>query len=370
MPTLGPNPVDMTTVASAASWAGITIPTPDPTGVANNVQACLTAASLEFLRLTGRGPRNWQTATQSPFNQPVEYTEIYDGNGNQKLFLRNFPVNSVSSLLFGSQSVPASTGPGMGGYVVDNTGRAVALINGGFNAPDTWAYVAARRGGIGPFGGFPQGIQNITVSYLAGFNLQAIQNELQTVVKAWQAATVYSAGDLVSGGGYIQQAVTSGTSGTTAPSWMATGPTTDGSNGLVWNNTGQLAAPNTVVVDSISNGYPWLSNVSVDYFDGGDALEQVFSAPDEGEYFIVSPGVYLFNVADAGAQVLITYNAAGTPPDIVQAINNMVGLNYARRGWFGVRSVAMKDVGSTSYTTWAIDPTVKAVINYYTRGSI
>jgi hypothetical protein len=87
-----PSPMDLASLSAVKSWLNITGTAQD-----QNLQACLTAASIYFLRATGRGPRNWQNVTQSPFNQSVPYSEVYDGISGVKLFLRNFPINSVSS---------------------------------------------------------------------------------------------------------------------------------------------------------------------------------------------------------------------------------------------------------------------------------
>lgn len=372
------SPIDLTTVPSARNWiGGLAKSTPaNPSFLTDaNLQACITAASAEILRITGRGPQNALTALLSPFVQPFPYVETYSGNGNPEIYLRNFPVTAISAVTISTQSVPQSTGQASAGYAVGPTGRSVYLVVGGGASVDTFQNFFPYGGGLGAGGarryGFPYGLNNVQVSYTAGFPVQVIANELQTVVPAWAASTVVTPGQIVSGGGYQQQCVTGGTTGTALPSWNAPGTnvTQDGSV-VTWLNTGIPSTPNTVIVGSYFDGYNWLSNTSVAYFSDGTLLTQVQVSPAVGEYYIVSPGVYLFNAADAGEQVLISYNAAGTPPDIVLAVNQMVALNYARRQWVGVSSIAMKDVGSTSYTTWAIDPVVKQALAYYIRRSI
>lgn len=364
-----PSPMDLTTLDACKSWAGITGSAQDA-----NVQACLTAASIYFLRMTGRGPRNWQNATQNPFNQPVPYVETYDGISGQKLFLRNAPIVSVSSLIIGGYTVPQSTGPAATGWAIDDQGRAIVMRGGGAS-PQTFQYVGrfgngvTAGAGVGnwrPFGGGPQQIQ---VSYTAGFTTNPVVNDHYKILAAWQASTNYSTGAQVSDGTFIQTASNSGTSGTVAPPWAQTsgGQTKDGiATPIVWVNTGNSGAPNVVTVDGDQNV---LTDNGVIFFVGGGALARVLVAPSTGQYFLVSPGVYLFSAADAGSEVLISYTTAGTPADIILAVIQLVALNYKRRNWVGTRSVAMKDVGSTSYTL-EIDPGISQCISNYTRSSM
>lgn len=365
--TIKPNPMDLTTLSACKSWASVTGSAQDA-----NIQACLTAASIYFLRMTGRGPRNWQNATENPFNQPVDYLETYDGISGQKLFLRNFPINSVAFLTVGGYSVPASTTTTSSGYVVDDQGRAVAIRGGGAASPQTFQYVGrfgngytAGAGGGGNFRPFAAGAQQIQVQYNAGFNTIPVVNDPYTILSAWEASTNYSTGDQVSDGTYIQTASNSGTSGTVAPPWSekATNPTKD--NTVTWVNSGIVGAPNVV---TIQGDQAVLSDDGVKYFSNGTALVKVQVAPLVGQYFLVAPGAYLFNEADANEEVLISYEAAGTPQDIILAVMQLVALNYKRRNWIGQRSVAMKDVGSTSYTL-QMDPNIKETISNYTRSS-
>lgn len=368
------SPLDLTTIQSVRSWIGGLNTGSSQSSTDENLQACITAASVEFLRLTGRGPMNWQTATQSPFVQPVDYVEAYSGNGNPKLMLRNFPVNSIAQILVGSMSIVASTGPGSGGYAVGSDGRSVVILAGGSPSPQTfYSYPLGQYGNFGR-GGFPYGTQNIQVSYNAGFNMLEVANELQTVLPAWQPNTNYSTGDTVSGNGYIQTAQNSGTSGSTAPSWnknasgQGNNPATK-DNSITWVTQYVAQNANTIIAGSMDEGHNWLEAGSVKYFSDGTTLAPVQTSPNAGEYFVQN-GVYLFNAADAGKQMLLSYSASGTPSDIILAMNQWVALNYQRRNWVGLRSVAMTEVGSTSYTTWAFDPAVKQVISNYTRGSI
>lgn len=365
-----PSPLDLASLSGCKAWiGGISGSAQDA-----NIQACLTAASVYFLRQTGRGPRNWQTAAQSPFNQPVTYTETYDGISGGKLWLRNFPITAVSSVTVGSYTVPQSNGPTLPGWAIDDQGRAIVIRGGGAGtSPQTFQYVGRygngyQAGAGAVFGGrgFAVGPQSVQIGYTAGFNTVPVTSAINTIVAGWVASTAYATGAVVSDGTNLQQALNSGTSGTVAPPWSTTTGQQTKDNTVSWKNTGIAAAPNTVSIVSDANV---LSDQGVSYFIGGAALTKVLVAPAVGQYFLVSPGNYLFNVGDAGKQVLVNYTLAGTPPDIILAVFQLVALNYIRRNWVGTRSVGMKDVGTTSYTL-ALDPAIQQVISNYTRASL
>lgn len=367
--TVTPSPMDLASLSAVKSWLGSNV----GTGQDANLQACLTAASIFFLRMTGRGPRNWQNVTASPFNQSVPYVEVYDGQSGQKLWLRNFPINSVSNLTVGTVVIPPAGGVNVPGYTIDDQGRAIVLSAGGALSPDTFQYVSmygngytSGYGALRNFRPFAAGAQQVQVSYMAGFTAMPVVNDLETVVSAWQATTAYATGAQVSDGTYIQQVTVSGTSGTVAPPWgtQLNATTKDGTT-LVWINTGVLAAPDTIQIQA---EVAVLSDQGVKYFSSGVPLVPVLVAPLVGQYFLIAPGLYLFNAADAGEKMLMNYTLAGTPADIVLAVIQLVSLNYKRRNWIGQRSIAMKDVGSTSYTL-EMDPNIKAVIALYTRSS-
>lgn len=361
-----PSPLDMASLYGCRTWLG---------GQANatsddNLQACLTAASFYFLRYTGRGPRNWQNTTQNPFNETVDYAETYDGIAGQKLFLRNSPINSVSSLTVGGLSVSNSSSTTSPGYTVDDQGRAVVIRLGGAGQGYGFA-----RGYAGPFRGgntgrpFASGVQSIQVSYNAGYTPVVVDGELYDVTEAWVASTAVQTGDVVSDGVWLQQAQNSGTTGALKPAFSQSpqGTCTDGPSDpqITWLNLGQRAAPYTVV---IQNDTTTLSDQGVKLFSDGTVFNKVTIAPQPGEYYLVAPGVYLFNAANAGNEVAISYTAAGTPADIVQAIFQMVALNYLRRNWIGTLQVAMKDVGSTTYTM-QLDQNIRDVLEFYRRAS-
>lgn len=289
--------LDLTTLASAKAWIG---------GVENtnndaNIQACITAASVNFISLTGRGLANGQD-TESPFNQLVAYSETYDGNGSRRQMTRNAPIDSVQSVTILGQPVQAATGFLGSGYAID--GNAKSIVLQGFSSADVSPFF------LGCTNRFIQGQQTVSLAYTAGYAPKVVSGELQTI-----------------------------------------------------------PASLTLNALSLASGLNWLSDGGVKYFSDGTSLTPSSIAPTVGRYYLASPGVYLFNAADVNKQLLLSYTAAGTPADIILAVNQMVALNFKRRNWVGQRSVAMKDVGSTSYTM-DLDQSIKDVIRNYKRVAI
>jgi hypothetical protein len=294
-----PNPVDLTTIANVRSWLSSNGKSSSDTTDNDNIQGLITAVSLDFLRRAGRGPQNNAVPAQSPFCQAVTYTESYDGNGNDRLFLRNWPILSVASLAVGGIAVSLSTSASMPGFQIDGSGRCLLFPSSGCGLP----------GGLGPAQRFSRGTGNIQVTYTAGFAEQPIVGELRAV------------------------------------------PT---------------SGPFTVTAQQS----PWISGLQVSYFTSGAPLTQVFIAPAAGEYFIQSSGVYLFSAGDAGAQVLLSYNIAGTPADLEMACRRTVGIHYtrARRRDQGNQAMA-NGAGTQSYRNFELAPEDLEILRNYTRMS-
>jgi hypothetical protein len=122
----------------------------------------ITATSLQFLRITGRGPANGSVPTVSPFVSPVAYDELYDGNGNQRQFVRNWPITLVTSLSVNGTSVPLSAAITQPGFIVDGSGKSIVI------RANSRSGSSSRRYGGNYF--FANGIQNIEIQYTAGFN--------------------------------------------------------------------------------------------------------------------------------------------------------------------------------------------------------
>ena len=119
------------------------------------------------------------------------------------------------------------------------------------------------------------------------------------------------------------------------------------------------------------NVQPWFSDAGVKLFVGGTSLTPVSSAPNSGQYYSEGAGVYLFNAAQAGQQVQISYTASGVPYDIELAARKMVAVNYKRRQWIDQRSQAMaQGAGTISFQSWEMPPEVKSVMDYYRRRAV
>lgn len=143
----------------------------NPTTDDQQIQDCITAFSDYVLYLTGRGPQNGSFPTQSPFVQPVQYDEIYDGSGTERQQTKNWPVTAVSSVNINGQSVPQSTNVNTLGWVVDGDGKFISL-RGGLNPTVATFQNYRAQGGVPSVygGGFSPGIQNVEIVYTAGFN--------------------------------------------------------------------------------------------------------------------------------------------------------------------------------------------------------
>lgn len=156
MPTT--NPIDLTTLGVVKSWAGVLTPGDDVP-----IQDAITAFSAYVLHLTDRGPADGSIPAHSPFVEVVTYDELYDGNGNDTLPLRNWPIASITSVNDSGLIVQPSTSLQTPGWVVDQSKKFLVLRLGGS------AYAGLRRGTWARKTGWSLGTQNIEIVYTAGF---------------------------------------------------------------------------------------------------------------------------------------------------------------------------------------------------------
>ncbi len=140
--------LDLTTIGNLEAWLKTEL-TDDEKVTA---QDCITAASIYWLAKTGREAVDGV----SPFVQPVTYDEWYDGPGNARLFVRNTPLRSVTSLQVNGVTVPESTAFGIRGYVIDNARKSLVIRSGG----------STRQ----TYGGFAEGCQNVHLVSVCGFD--------------------------------------------------------------------------------------------------------------------------------------------------------------------------------------------------------
>ncbi len=138
------NRIDLTTVQRVKDW----LDSPSmKTAEQAVVQQVITAASAYWLQACG-----FSTGGSSLFTEVLDFDELYDGPGGDRLFLRNRPVQSVTALTINSVAIAASAAPNSRGYVIDSARKSVSL-----------------RGIT-----FRQGIQNVHAEYAAGYAPLAI----------------------------------------------------------------------------------------------------------------------------------------------------------------------------------------------------
>lgn len=96
------------------------------------------------------------------FLWPRDVTDIFDGNGRNRIQLRNWPVVSVASVSIDGQSIPQSS-----------DGRSFGwLLEPGDDEPPGAMQFVMLRGGV-----FARGWQNVAIAYRAGYQ---ISNEAHT----------------------------------------------------------------------------------------------------------------------------------------------------------------------------------------------
>jgi hypothetical protein len=149
--------VDLTTVEAVKSRAEVNSSTDDA-----DIQAAITGFSTYFLGLSG----------MSTLNSIVTLDEIYDGNGNNKLFLRTYPIRKINFVKIGPISPPMSPGTGQWGLYISTSKKYIGMrgglgINRTFPTYMNWMNFGVFGGnGRGPV--FSLGTGNIQVNYDAG----------------------------------------------------------------------------------------------------------------------------------------------------------------------------------------------------------
>jgi hypothetical protein len=92
---------------------------------------------------------------------PRVVNERYDGNGKERLYLRNYPVTAISSLVIGQTAITAAPTPGVG-----VSWQAGYLLDPWDGTPPGWPQALDLRGHH-----FHPGRQNVLVSYAAGYQV-------------------------------------------------------------------------------------------------------------------------------------------------------------------------------------------------------
>lgn len=213
---------DLTTLAAVKAWLAI----PDAQ-TANDalLQSLLSAASRFLINYLSRG--NLLSAT---------YTDRFDGSGwgQRSLLLPRWPVTSVTSLSIGLTAIAAAVPMAPGGQPPNGY-----LLEAWDGIP------AGKMQAISLYNAsFPSGLQNIAVTYVAGY--------------------------------------------------LATDA------GVIPSTPFQITAQQAYGAFAADGGVVRVSN--------GQAFTKVGSGPTAGQYSVSATGVYLFAAADVGAAVLISYS--------------------------------------------------------------
>lgn len=162
---LDSSPIDLVTLEQTKDWLGIS---DDNTENDNTLQFLITGFSQYVLNQTGF----------SSFNSVQTYTEIQDGGGRQRLFVRNPPIQSLVSLQIGSWQVPISTSLTTSGIYIENGGRSIAFRGsaGGLYPPYS----------IYPYAFIP-GQGNVQITYNGGY----VSTPYDLGMAAMKAASIY-----------------------------------------------------------------------------------------------------------------------------------------------------------------------------------
>jgi hypothetical protein len=148
----------------SADAAGTIVATPDD----NDVQAAITAFSQWLLN----------SSSVATLNSIATLDEIYDGNGNNRMFLRNPPIKSLISVTGANFVAPLSTDVNTLGVFIES-GKSSIAIRHGAGVCHYSARGGFRTDSRGPV--FPRGTGNLRVQYTGGFDPQLEQNEIATI---------------------------------------------------------------------------------------------------------------------------------------------------------------------------------------------
>jgi hypothetical protein len=230
---------------------------------------------------------------------PSAFSELYEPSKTGSIQLRNWPVNSVTSVMFGRRVIPPAAyidGPGWWLDAADSDappGMPQRLFFGRGEWQLGWGYERRER---------------LSVVYRAGYQV------------ADEVASVPAAG------------------------------------------------PYTIA--ALAPYGAWASDGGVAYADGTPLLA-VASSPAIGQYSVSSngassspaPGLYTFNVLDAGAAVLLTYGY--TPADLAYAALQWMIDQWAYQARVGLRSKTLGGQETMSWIVSAIPAFVMSAIMPY-----
>ncbi|MDE2101876.1 MAG: phage head-tail connector protein [Patescibacteria group bacterium] len=144
------DPRDLTNLADLKAWLDVTTTNDDTL-----LSALITNASYDFLSRINRDTLTGATS----------YAETRNGNGGTVMPLKQFPVDSVASVVIDTITIPQATTSLTPGWVFDEF--SVMLTGGVYR--------------------FNVGLQNVTVTYTAGYSAAPfdVQQAVKTMCAAW-----------------------------------------------------------------------------------------------------------------------------------------------------------------------------------------
>jgi len=288
------NLIDLTWLSVVKDRAGIKGPGQDA-----EIQAAITGFSKWVL--------SW--AEVPTLNSVATLTEIYDGNGNDRLYLRGRPVLSVSSVTANGTFAYPVVNPGdlsSSGVFIEDGKRSIAIRMGTFAA--TTFSALGRSFYLGGLN-FPIGTGNIQVAYSCGYPPVTIFDEVNTIT----------------------------------------------------NQTITLQVQ------------PWVADAGVVSYPSLSPLVKVANSPASGQYAVTVNGLYVFNVADNGLQVAVSYQVNQAPFDLETAVRNIVAINAIRKSTLDLSTRGTTSAGTnatTGYRNWAWPPEYQKVLDNYQRKSL
>lgn len=116
--------------------------------------------------------------------------------------------------------------------------------------------------------------------------------------------------------------------------------------------------------DPYTTLYTWVEDGGVAYV-GGAALQYVPGTPSTGEYTINGSNQYVFASGDDGNSVVVTYSYV--PPDLEQAVIELVGERFRQRDRIGLNSKQLPEGGSVSFLVKDMSEAVRTSIQPYRR---
>lgn len=144
---------DLVQLDDVKTWLGIELNNTD----SDATLQLLISSFSEYVRVrTGR----------DSFTAVNTYTEIYNGNGAPRMFLRNIPIVSIISIIVGGYTIPQSTGLLVPGWFIEQSKKSIAIRYSGGSYFGGSTYITS---GYSVFPqAFARGIGNIQVIYTAG----------------------------------------------------------------------------------------------------------------------------------------------------------------------------------------------------------